>query len=302
MVLRTKTEIHMKTDVADATHPFQLLDLIVVVVEFWKVLLLLPVIAAIVALYVSQSQLKVFESKATALMISKGEPPKFDRALVAHALKDHSSAADVDRVTAALQVGPSVLVLGSVVKNQISLSLDESRQPSAILRSVLDEYEQQFLGPIREQYQSSYNDQVSMIDSEIKDRLALRERLEKSPDARASDFKDAGDTSKSAILVSLTVSIEERVRKKAELLRQMKYLPETIIIEPPSAPILVQGPRTSAAVIFAAIGAGVLALVIITLSLILRRQAAAPGGAAKVARLRRALGLKSASAEDGIPS
>jgi hypothetical protein len=286
-----------KNDVTEFGQPIQLLDVIVVMFESWKIFIILPVLAGILTFFALQPQPRLYGSKSTLFMLSTKDGSRFSQNLIAQALKDVAPS-EIDRIGAAIQVRSSLHVFGPLVKNEVLILLEDAKMPEMILRALVTEYNRQFLEPVKEQYISRYNYLLALGESEIKDRLDLRNRLEQSIATKAADSKGPGDASGSTLL-SLTTSIEERRRENASLRREMQSMLQTLILDPPSAPVLVQGPRTSAAIIFAMVGTSALTLMFLALQLTVQRQAAAPGGAEKMARLRRALGLKVASTGDG---
>jgi hypothetical protein len=276
----------MTFDRPPGARSVQFIDVIVAAVEHWKVLLGLPILVGGLAYMVASSQPSVFEAKATLHMIADREGSMFSRELVERALKGTTYAANTDAVIPALTVNPYIHVVGYVVKRPVSLTWNSSQATYDILQAVVLQYQREFLEKVRSEYLASYQHQIDMGDVEIKDRTSLREKLAADLDGQAGLQSNA--QSKSAVIVALTTSIEERQRLKSDLLTLAKSLPVTLIVDPVKAPIFLGGSRPVAEAIGSAMGALVMIVLYLALAERIKLEALTPSGMQKMARIQRA--------------
>jgi hypothetical protein len=271
----------------DRTLP--LLDILVLAAESWKLLLIFPILAGLLTFGLASLQTRIFESKATLQMLWSPAGAVFSRNLVAQALANVPDAPDIDAVIAGLKLGAPVQKLGRVVQVPVAFASPDKKRVLPILRAILKEYQLNFLDQIRNEYRSSYQTIVDSMDRDIAGRRKLLDRLMQPSTALNSN---------SAALISFQEGLEQQEQRKADAVRGMEHLPDFLVTEPPSDPILIKGPRTVMAAIFAMLGAILFAISFIVVSDLVRLQAMQPGGAAKLSRLRRALGLRALTPTD----
>ncbi len=281
----------MGDNINQPEHPGGLLDAIVVIAEWWKTLLLVPLVAGALAYGWSQYQPTTYQSVATLLMLqTKG--PLFSRDVVIEALNSIKSAPDVNKVINGLKrVGTPVQSNGRVFKVSVALELDKQELPPVILSAILKVYEDRFLRAVQDDLKSPLQLALNAVEKDAANHSQtidqLRAFFKRNAAARTEDMLVLMTT-----LAPLLAGADERERKKAEIVRQMGLLPEFLVIDPPSSAIVASAPRTATLTFGAIVGAGLIVLVLIFLRDILRRQAMLPGGGEKVGRIRRAFGLR----------
>lgn len=288
---------HMKQDISQPDRSITHLDALVVIAESWKILILFPAIVAIITFFVSRNEPRLYQSRALLLMVEAEGGLVIPRDVMQGALKRASSAADPDVVLASLKFGKPSHRVGWVSMVPVSLVLPDPKSATTILEAVLTEYQSRFLNYVREEYRSSFQDELDILQREITSRTRMRDGLLKLLEHSTVDVSALPPVGSAASviggLMSLATSLDELTRKQVTVTRQLRLLPKTLISEPASAATLIQGSSQTAAVLMSALGAGLLALIFLFFRDLVRRQALQPGGMDKVARLRRALGMKS---------
>lgn len=254
-------EPHMNTTIDSPNVKFQLLDALVIIVESWKVLLLFPILVGLLTFGICTFQQRAFGSKARLLMVQTADGVMFSRDLVTRAVKSVPGAPDTTEILNGLSIG----------------------QPQK-----------------KAEFSSVHQRQLDGYDREISGLLKTIDAIEKSLKRSSTGYNAADNSSASTVspLSSLRAQVEERERGKAATRDQMQFLPIDIVTAPPIAPALTQGPRIATATIFAFLGAELLALVVVFMCIVLRSEATLPGGAEKVTRIRRALGIHPIASAD----
>lgn len=272
-----------------------LLDVLVVAAESWKLLLIIPVLCGLIAFGLCKLQAQTYQSNAVLLMTETDVGFTIPRDLVLRALKTVPGAPNVDGIINGLTFGKPVHQTGSISMVPISLSTLDAKMSTLVLRAILTEYQAQFLETVRDQFKLAYQNELDALKREIQDRTktigTIRKMQEDHP-ASSSAATGSNMSSVAASLLSLTTGLEERQRKQAEMIRLLDSLPNHIVVKAPSSATLLYGTNTTIVVLFAMIGAEGLALVFAFLRDLTRRQANLPGGDEKIARIRRALGLR----------
>jgi len=283
-------------DIDQPDRSITLLDALVVIAEAWKILILFPLIVGLLTFFISSSEPRLYQSTASLLMVEVEGGLVIPHDVVVDALKRNSSSADAAVILAGLRFEKPSHRHGRVSLVPVSLVLPDPKSATAILGAILTEYQSRFLDRVKDEYRSAFQNELSIVEREIADRIRIRDGVFRLLERGGGDISIPSSTGNAASVVSaltsLATSLDELTRKQANVTRQLQRLPKTLISEPASQGALIQGSSKSAAVLMSTLGAGLLALIFLFFRDLIRRQAAQPDGREKVARLRRALGMK----------
>jgi uncharacterized protein involved in exopolysaccharide biosynthesis len=277
-----------------------ILDVLVVVAESWKPLLIVPVLAGVLVYGVSRLEPRTYESAGVITIFRTDEGSSFSPELVSRALKLIPNAPEVGEVVTGLKMGTPVQKAGRAATVSVTLTLHEPTMVQPVLNAVLREYQTQYLNAVLGEFRSGFQEQVNSLDQEMASRMKTIDRLEKLIDRSLANGGDIAALS--TALTPLTAALEERERKKAETLRQVQLLPNFLISEKASPPVRVSGSRPLTATIFAVFGALAIVLIFLFTREIMRWQITLPGGAEKFNRIRRAFGLRPKAPADAAKS
>lgn len=290
----------MSDDIDQTQRSSWILDVLVVVAESWKPLLIVPVLAGVLAYGMSRFEPRTYESKGVITIFQTNEGSSFSPELISRALKSVPNAPDVGEVVAGLAMGTPAQKSGRAATVSVTLTLRDPSMVRPVLNAILNEYQTQYLNAVIGEFRSGFQEQINALDLEMANRMKAIDRLEKLIDRSLANGGDIAALT--TALTPLTAALEERERKKAETLRQVQLLPNFIIAERPSAAVMVSGPRSLTATIFAAFGGLAIVLIFLFTREIMRRQIALPGGADKIDRIRRAFGLRPKAPADAAKS
>ncbi len=297
----------MAQDTAASTSSTALLDSLVLIAEGWKYLVAFPVALGLIALLICVFQPKSYETTARIAALEADKASIISHENIRQALKSVSATTPFEDVSAGLSLtshdrttswnGNRANTLSTF---RLSLKSASAAESPAILGAVISIYEQASGDKVNAARDALYQSQLDEVRQDIATRKKILSDLENFTAATPNVAAVSGGDSIATIastMISLANAIEKKRDAELQVLYKIAITPRSIVIDPPTAAMLVKGPQTVNAVIFSVLAGELLAIGFVLLRNLLRLQAQAPGGGEKVARLRKAFGLRPAHAQ-----
>lgn len=271
-----------------------LLDLLIVIAENLKLLILVPLLTGITALGISFALPKTYES------ISILNPEKQGLKISGQVIASHIKSADVlEAVMTQINFEPdkSTALRVSALENLIQVSVGKQDQMVTLkTQGQSPEFAQTLNNTIWEKVLPTTipgPKELARIQEQLdveKSRLEAGNQLEK---ATATILASGQTTESNARLYGeLLTANSERLRSIANLESQLEGLTLESLAQKPTLPELAIKPKKSMIAIAATLGSGFLVLLFIFARHALRGAIQDPKQCSKVQRLRYALGLK----------
>lgn len=269
---------------ATAADTVSLLDLAVAVAEAWKVLVAVPLVVGVAAFFIAQAQPRGYTVSVTIGMPAIEARALQTGAVIGRAL-DAAGVSDFD----AEEVGAGLVFAAAQQATVVTLTLPDRGAARSILGALVAAFEETAVPAYLERQALPHQARVAAYDRTI-------ERLENAASVFEDRLADDTDplTPDPATFVAgyeaLLSRIAAQQAAREEAMRLRDVAAGSVTISTLSSPVAV-GRSPLLVAVTAAIVAGFATLVLVFVVDGLRRSARDPGGAEKIARIRRAFRL-----------
>lgn len=271
-------------------QPTNCLDILVVLAESWKVLLLAALLTGLFGFGILQMEPPTYQSTAKLAMLDE-EGAGFSSDLVSEALKSVPAAPALNEVLAGLQTGDSVKRSSRSSTVSVSLALTDQKLVQPTLNAILRQYQKQYVRAVQDNTRSDLGVQIDGLSQEIAANAKAIDRLEKLTDLIVSKYGDSA--APLASIGRLEARTEELELQKRTINRRSALLADFLVSAKPSPAVKVAGSRILTVMMFAVLAAIAMTAIFLFMRERVRSLAKIPGEAEKIRRIQRAFGFHS---------